>query len=82
MVVLALLYVGSPFDIIPDFFLPGLGYIDDMTLLLFMGYYLIRGSPPEVVDERITAIGGRFQRKFRQWWSSVQHPSARFPPRS
>ena len=31
-VVLALLYVLNPFDVIPDF-IPGLGYIDDLSVL-------------------------------------------------
>src|ERR687895_1746251 len=67
MVVLAFLYSISPFDVIPDFFFPGVGYVDDATLLLLMGYYFIRWSPQEVVTEHVTAIGGSFQRTFQRW---------------
>lgn len=66
MVVLALLYSISPFDVIPDFFFPGVGYVDDATLLLLMGYYFIRWSPQDVVTEHVTAIGGNFQRIFQR----------------
>jgi uncharacterized membrane protein YkvA (DUF1232 family) len=80
MVVLALLYMVSPFDVIPDFFFPGLGYLDDATLLLLIGHSLIRWSPPEVVNEHVTAIGGGFQRKFHQWYARFRVPASRFPP--
>jgi uncharacterized membrane protein YkvA (DUF1232 family) len=67
MVVLTLLYSISPFDVIPDVFFPGVGYVDDATLLLLMGYYFIRWSPQEAVTEHVTAIGGSFQRTFQRW---------------
>jgi uncharacterized membrane protein YkvA (DUF1232 family) len=79
MVVLTLLYSLSPFDVIPDFFFPGVGYVDDVTLLLLMGYYFIRWSPQEVVTEHVSAIGGSFQRKFQQWWSRFHTYSSRRP---
>jgi uncharacterized membrane protein YkvA (DUF1232 family) len=67
MAVLTLLYSISPFDVIPDFFFPGVGFVDDATLLLLMGYCFIRWSPQEVVTEHVTAIGGSFQRTFQRW---------------
>ncbi len=81
MVVLTLLYILSPLDIIPDFLFPGVGYLDDATLLLLIGYYLIRWSPQQVVDEHVAAIGGSFQRKFQQWLSHMHFSSPRTPPR-
>jgi uncharacterized membrane protein YkvA (DUF1232 family) len=80
MVVLTLLYLVSPLDIIPDFFFPGIGYVDDATLLLLIGYYLIHSSPQQVVDEHVAAIGGSFQRKFPQWLSRVHFSSSRITP--
>ncbi|HEX2278545.1 MAG TPA: YkvA family protein [Candidatus Tectomicrobia bacterium] len=77
MVVLAFLYSISPFDVIPDFFFPGVGYVDDATLLLLMGYYFIRWSPQEVVTEHVTAIGGSFQRTFQRWRPRVDLRSSR-----
>jgi uncharacterized membrane protein YkvA (DUF1232 family) len=77
MVVLAFLYSISPFDVIPDFFFSGVGYVDDATLLLLMGYYFIRWSPQEVVTEHVTAIGGSFQRTFQRWRPRVDLRSSR-----
>jgi uncharacterized membrane protein YkvA (DUF1232 family) len=72
MVALILLYSVSPFDIVPEFFLPGVGYIDDVTLLVLAGYYFIRWSPRQAVTEHVEAIGGSFHRKFHQWWPGVR----------
>ena len=79
MVVLTLLYIASPFDVVPDFFFPGVGYLDDMTLLFLVGYYFIQWSPQEVVAEHLSAMGGNFQRAFQQWWSRIRVPPARMP---
>ena len=79
MVVVGVLYILSPFDIMPDFFFPGLGYLDDLTMLAFIGYAFIRWSPPAVVNEHVSAIGGRFQRTFHQWYSGFRPPASRFP---
>jgi uncharacterized membrane protein YkvA (DUF1232 family) len=80
MVVLALLYSVSPLDIIPDVFFPGLGYVDDVSLLLLVGYYFIRWSPPQVVAEHVTAIGGSFRRKFHHWRCRAHVAFSPIPP--
>jgi uncharacterized membrane protein YkvA (DUF1232 family) len=80
MVILTLLYVVSPVDAIPDLFLPGIGYIDDVTLLLLAGYCFIRWSPADVVAEHVKAIGGRFQSTFQRWWSGLPFASSRLSP--
>jgi uncharacterized membrane protein YkvA (DUF1232 family) len=81
MVILTLLYIASPVDVVPDFLVPGVGYLDDMTLLLLMGYYFIRWSPQEAVMEHVEAMGRSFRRRFYQWWSRSQVPSSRVFPR-
>lgn len=43
-------YVASPIDIIPDF-VPVLGSVDDLLVLAFAVDYLLKASPPEVVEE-------------------------------
>ena len=43
------IYVASPIDLIPDA-IPVLGSIDDLLILAFAVDYLLRVSPPEVVD--------------------------------
>ena len=39
LIVLALLYVLSPYDLLPDFFI-GLGWLDDLVVLGLLGRYL------------------------------------------
>jgi uncharacterized membrane protein YkvA (DUF1232 family) len=55
MVVLTVLYVLSPVDFLPDY-LPLVGQLDDLSLLLFVGYYFIQWSPSEVVREHLDVI--------------------------
>jgi len=43
-------YVVSPIDLIPDF-IPVLGGVDDLLVLAFAVDYLLRASPPGVLEE-------------------------------
>lgn len=43
-------YVASPIDVVPDF-IPVLGSVDDLLVLAFAVDYLLRASPPEVVEQ-------------------------------
>ncbi len=45
-----LAYVASPFDLIPDF-LPGIGRVDDLLVLLAAMEMFVRFAPPDVVAE-------------------------------
>ena len=45
------IYVVSPFDLVPDFIFPPLGYFEDMVLYLFGLHNLIKFSPSDVVKE-------------------------------
>ena len=65
MLIAAVLYGLSPLDIIPDF-LPVIGQLDDLTLILLAGYYFIRWSPAPVVREHVAAIDKDLLEKFRQ----------------
>jgi uncharacterized membrane protein YkvA (DUF1232 family) len=51
----ALLYVLSPFDLIPDFIL-GLGQIDDVGLLLAAIRFFETAAPEDVVREHKDAL--------------------------
>ena len=51
-----LLYFVMPVDFIPDF-IPGLGQLDDLGVLLIGMSLVIRFSPPYVVDEHKMALG-------------------------
>lgn len=41
LTILTLLYVLNPFDLLPDF-VPGAGWLDDLTVLGLLGYFLYR----------------------------------------
>lgn len=43
-------YVASPIDLVPDF-IPVLGTVDDLLVMAFAVDYMLRASPPEVIEE-------------------------------
>ena len=49
-------YVLMPLDIIPDF-IPGLGQVDDVAVVLLGLRWFIRAAPEEVVSEHLARIG-------------------------
>lgn len=55
LLVLTLLYVVWPFDVIPDF-LPVVGEMDDLGVVLGGLWLFVRLCPPEVVRERVAEI--------------------------
>jgi uncharacterized membrane protein YkvA (DUF1232 family) len=66
MVLMAFLYVLSPFDFVPDF-LPIVGQVDDLALLILAVYYFIRWSPRDIVGEHVAAIDEEFRARFQRW---------------
>ena len=61
----AILYVVSPFDIIPDFLIPFLGYFEDIVIGILCLNGLVRLSPPEVVKEHVKLVDIENKQKFR-----------------
>ncbi len=55
---MAIAYLLSPVDIIPDF-VPVLGYLDDVVLVPGLVYLALRLIPPEVVAEAQEQIKGQ-----------------------
>ena len=53
---LALAYLISPLDVIPDFVFPIIGQLDDLGVLLAGARYLLRQTPPSVLDEHLAQI--------------------------
>ena len=51
-----LLYVVSPIDLIPDFIFPVVGFVDDLTVLIFGCQAFLRFIPLPVVEEHLTAL--------------------------
>lgn len=56
---LAVLYLLSPIDVLPDLLLPvfGLGVVDDISLIFLAFNKLIKDTPQHIVDEHVQAIG-------------------------
>ena len=48
-------YLAFPIDIIPDF-IPVLGQLDDVGVLLFGLDWFIKNAPPDVVDDHMSRI--------------------------
>lgn len=55
LLVLTLLYVVWPFDVLPDF-LPVIGEMDDLGIVVSGLWLFVRLCPPEVVRERVAEI--------------------------
>jgi uncharacterized membrane protein YkvA (DUF1232 family) len=58
LLVLTLIYVVSPLDVIPDF-IPVIGEMDDVVVVLSGLWLFIRLCPPEVVREMVHDIAAR-----------------------
>jgi uncharacterized membrane protein YkvA (DUF1232 family) len=56
ILILALVYIISPLDLIPDSLLPFFGYLDDLIILIAALRYFLKNSPPEVVKEHVEMI--------------------------
>ena len=54
-----LLYVVSPFDLIPEAIFPPLGFAEDIVLYLVALHNLIKFSPSNVVKEHAEQLAGK-----------------------
>ena len=54
--VAGLVYLVSPFDIIPDIMLPVVGELDDAAILWLTNYLFIELCPPAIVQEHVKAL--------------------------
>ncbi|MEW6202350.1 MAG: DUF1232 domain-containing protein [bacterium] len=51
----ALIYLVSPYDLLPDFLMP-LGWIEDIIIIYFAFRFLFRAAPQDVVREHVKRI--------------------------
>lgn len=59
--VAGLIYLISPFDLIPDIALPIIGQLDDVAVLWITNHFFVELCPPEVVKQHLqelTSTGG------------------------
>jgi len=61
----AIAYVLSPYDLIPDFLVPFLGFFEDIIIGILCLIGLVKGSPPEVVEGHIKAIELENKQRYR-----------------
>lgn len=54
-----IVYAISPIDLIPDFLVPVIGWIDDIIIFVAAARYFIRACPPNIVAEHVEAIQRR-----------------------
>jgi len=53
--ILAILYILSPVDLVPDLF-PGLGQVDDLSVMILSILLFLRMVPREVLREKIDIL--------------------------
>jgi uncharacterized membrane protein YkvA (DUF1232 family) len=52
----AIIYFISPYDLLPDYLIPFLGFVEDLVIMFLVLRVFIKYSPEEVVWEHIRAI--------------------------
>jgi uncharacterized membrane protein YkvA (DUF1232 family) len=55
-----LLYAVFPLDMIPDF-IPALGQLDDITIMVLALTIFVRSAPKEIVQEHLERMSGRYR---------------------
>ncbi|MCK4241727.1 MAG: DUF1232 domain-containing protein [Candidatus Atribacteria bacterium] len=61
----AIAYILSPYDLIPDFLVPFLGFFEDIIIGILCLIGLVELSPPEVVAGHVKAIDIENKQKYR-----------------
>jgi len=61
----AILYILSPFDLLPDFLVPFLGFFEDIIIAILCLTGLVKLSPPEVVKQHVKAVDIENKQRYR-----------------
>jgi len=61
----AIAYIVSPFDLLPDFLIPFIGFFEDIIIAIFCLIGLVKLSPPEVVEEHVKIINIENKQRYR-----------------
>ncbi len=57
----AFVYAISPLDLLPDFLIPFIGYVDDLVILIVAMKHFLRRIPPHILNEHVQAVQGRLE---------------------
>ena len=60
---LALIYIISPVDLVPDLLIPIIGYADDIIILIAASRYFLKACPQQLVTEHVEKIEAESGRK-------------------
>ena len=61
----AIAYILSPFDLLPDFLIPFLGFFEDIIIAVLCLIGLVKLSPPAVVEEHVKTINIENKQRYR-----------------
>jgi len=61
----AIAYIISPYDLIPDFLIPFLGFFEDIIIGILCLVSLVKLSPPEVVAGHVKTIDMENKQRYR-----------------
>jgi uncharacterized membrane protein YkvA (DUF1232 family) len=67
MLGVSILYVLSPFDLIPESVLLMFGLFDDIAILMMGINWFLRLAPQEAVEAHLRTMSPGFQQSFQQW---------------
>ncbi len=76
MLGIAILYVLSPLDLIPESVALMFGLVDDLAIVMAGVNWFLRLAPQDAVDEHLKPLGPDFQQAFQEWRGD-QQPSSR-----
>lgn len=81
MLGLAILYVLSPLDLIPESVALLVGLVDDLAIAIVGVNWFLRLAPRDAVNDHLKTLPADFQQSFQKWRGQVrrgdQQPSGR-----
>ncbi|ETW94184.1 MAG: hypothetical protein ETSY1_35965 [Candidatus Entotheonella factor] len=67
MLGLAIAYVLSPLDLIPEGVALAFGLVDDLAIMMAGINWFLRLAPKDVVDDQLKTLPPDFQQSFQEW---------------
>ncbi len=67
MLGLAIIYVLSPLDLIPEGVALAFGLVDDLAIMIAGVNWFLRLVPQDAVDDQLKTLSPDFQQSFQEW---------------